>query len=154
MPQYENISHGRFQLRQAFQSGADNPLDYSVTRFNTSGSIERLQGGDWSFEWSGDARLRAGDAYRDHSDYQAIKPNVYRAVFQHPLENEGFLRFGRFLPRELPGIGYLDGVQRETHREGPWRFGVVAGLKPDRIRLAASGDEPTIASYATVEAGQ
>ena len=155
LPSHENVSHGRVQVRHAFQSDSDNQLDYAITRLNSSGSIERLQGSPWSFEWSGNATLRSGDAYREHSDYQSVRPDIYRALFQHPLEEGGFLRLGRFLPRELPGIGYLDGAQSEIRSHGgPWRFGAVAGFKPDRRDLGASAKEPTLAGYATVEAGQ
>jgi hypothetical protein len=154
LPRHENISHGRVQVRHAFQSDSDNQLDYAITRVNSSGSIERLQGSPWSFDWSGNIKYRSGDAYRNHSDYESLRPDIYRAVFQHPLEEGGFLRFGRFLPRELPGIGYLDGVQSEIRSSGPWRIGAVAGFKPDRVDLGASAEEPTVAGYATVEAGQ
>ena len=154
LPPSKNISHGQVRMRHAFQDDSDNQLDYSVTRVNSSGSIERLQGSPWSFIWSGNATFRSGDAYRDHSDYQSVRPDIYRATFQRPLEDGGFLRLGRFLPRELPGIGYLDGVQREIHRDGPWRFGALLGLKPNRIDLGVSADEPTVAGYVTLEADQ
>jgi len=149
----ENVSHGNIGVRQSAQSGTDNQLDRMVTRLYTSGNVDRLQGSGWSFNWSGQARYRTGDAYVDHPEYETIQPLIYSAMLQHPLDAGGFVRIGRFLPFELPGIGYIDGGQLEVNHDNPWRFGMVAGLKPDRVDLAASGDEPTIAGYATLEAG-
>ncbi len=149
-----NISHGRVELRQMFQTDADNNLGYSTTRLRSSGSMERIENSLWSLTWSGDLRYRGGEAYRNHPEYQQVSPDFYQLMFQRPIEDGGFLRFGRFVPIELPGLGYVDGVQGETRRGEGLRFGAIAGLKPDRINLDASADEPLVAGYATVEAGR
>jgi hypothetical protein len=153
-PKSKNISHGRIGLYHSFQTSDEDRSEYSLTRVNTSGTIERIQGSAWGLEWSGNALWRAGDAYQNHADYQVLQPRFYTMALQRPREHEGFLRLGRFLPRELPGIGYLDGIQSEHHQGGAWRYGVLAGLKPDRINLETSGDEPTVAGYTTYAAGK
>ncbi|MEN8254185.1 MAG: hypothetical protein ABFR33_01835 [Verrucomicrobiota bacterium] len=150
----KNISHGSIGVQQTYQEGTDSQLDYAVTRLYTSGNIDRLFGSAWSFVWSGSARYRTGDGYLDHSEYETVQPLIYSAAFQHPLSGEGFVRAGRFLPFELPGIGYLDGGQVELDTSGHWSFGVAGGLKPRRVDLAFSGDEPTAAGYATFEVGE
>lgn len=149
----QNISHGNVGIRQTYQGATDNQLDYAVTRLYTSGNIDRLFGTAWSFVWSGNARYRTGDGYRYHTEYNKLQPLVYTTLFQHPLAGDGFVRLGRFLPLELPGIGYIDGGQIEVDTIGRWSFGVVGGLKPKRVNLELSGDEPTAAGYATFEAG-
>jgi len=150
----QNISHGNVGVRQTYQGGTDNQQDYAVTRIYTSGNIDRLFGSAWSFNWSGNARYRMGDGYRSHPEFETVQPLIYSAMLQHPLAGDGFVRMGRFLPLELPGIGYLDGAQAEVETTGRWRFGAVGGLKPKRIDLDVSGDEPTVAGYATFEAGR
>jgi len=150
----QSVSHGRIELRQLLQTDSENDLGYSTTRLRSSGAMERIAGSPWSFSWSGDMRYRTGDALQNHPDYQEVHPDFYRLMFQRPIEDGGFLRLGRFVPVELPGIGYVDGVQGETRRGEGLRFGAIAGLKPDRVDLDASADEPLVAGYATVEAGR
>ena len=65
----------------------------------------------------------------------------------------GFLRAGRFLPYELPGMGYLDGLQLEKVVSPAIRVGDVLGTKPTRDRLNLSGKEPLNSFYVTAEAG-
>ncbi len=150
----KNISHGSVGLRHQFQSGTDNQQGYAITRLDTSGSMDRIQSTAWSFVWSGSARYRTGDAYQNHPDYQVVQPVIYSAKLQYPLDQGGFLRLGRFLPVELPGVGYFDGAQLEIHRDGPWRFGMFGGLKPGLNNLEVSADELTAGGYITLEAGQ
>ncbi len=148
------ISHGRVEVRQSFQTDSKNDLGFAVTRLRSSGSMERIGNSPWSFSWSGDLRYRGGDAYRNHPDYQEVQPDFYQLMFQRPIEDGGFLRFGRFVPIELPSVGYVDGLQGETRRGEGLRFGAIAGLKPNRVNLDASADEPLVAGYATVTAGK
>lgn len=149
-----NVGHGHVQVNQAWQSASDSRYEYGVTRMSTAGSLERLQASPWSFEWSGQATYRTGNAYQSHKDYQDIVPYIHLASLYRPLPEDGFVRLGRFLPRELPGVGYLDGAQSEVQRADVWRFGVAGGLKPGRTDLAVSGDEPTVVGYTTLEAGE
>lgn len=150
----KNITHGSVGVRQTWQGGTDNQLDYSVTRLYTSGNIDRLFGTAWSFIWSGNARYRTGDGYSYHPEYNKLQPLIYSTMLQHPLAGNGFVRMGRFLPFELPGVGYLDGGQVELDTIGRWSLGVAGGLKPDRVNLDFSANEPTVAGYATFEAGE
>jgi hypothetical protein len=150
----QNISHGYVGIRQTYQGGTANQLDYAATRLYTSGNIDRLFGTAWSFVWSGNARYRTGDGYRYHPEYGKLQPLVYALQLQHPLSGDGFVRMGRFLPLELPAIGYIDGGQVEVDTAGHWSFGGVGGLKPDRLDLTFSTDEPTAVGYATYEAGK
>jgi len=148
-----NVSHGRVQLRQMVQTDSETDLDYWITRLSSSGSIDRIESSPWSFRWSGSVRYRDGDAYVDHPEYQRPHLSLYEAVLQRPIAEDGFLRLGRFLPHELPAIGYVDGTQGEMLRGEHLRLGAVAGLKPSRTDLQASADEPLAAGYATFEAG-
>lgn len=154
VPPSQNITHGRIEVRQLMQMDSESDLGYALTRLRSSGNMERIENSLWSFSWSGDLRYRTGDAYENHPEYEELHPSFYRLMFQRPIEDGGFLRFGRFVPVELPGIGYVDGLQGETRRSEGLRFGVVAGLKPGRVDLDASVDEPLVAGYASVEAGQ
>jgi len=149
-----NVSHGRVEVRQSLQTDSQNDLGYGVTRLRSSGSMERIANSPWSFSWSGDLRYRGGEAYRNHPEYQEVSPDFYQLMFQRPIEDGGFLRFGRFVPIELPSVGYVDGLQGETRRGEGLRFGAIAGFKPNRVNLDASADEPMVAAYATVEAGK
>lgn len=153
LPRSSNISHGQLRLRQMLQTDNEDFLDYSVTRLGSSGSLQRIDGSQWSFEWSGDLAYRAGDAFRNHPDHEEPRLDLYMASLYRSIGEDGFLRLGRFLPRELPGIGYIDGVQTQTRHTDNWSLGLVAGLKPDRSNLDPSGHEPTAATYATFEAG-
>ena len=153
LPETRNISHGQIRIRQMLQSDNEDFLDYSVTRIGSSGSLEKIEGSEWSFEWSGDLAYRAGDALRFHPDHEEPRLDLYLASLYRPIGEDGFFRFGRFLPRELPGIGYIDGLQTQSRHTDNWLLGVVAGLKPDRSNLDPSGHEPTAAAYATFEAG-
>jgi hypothetical protein len=148
-----NISHGRIQLQQMFQTDSKGDLGYSVTRLSSSGGMDRIEGSPWSFEWSGDVWYRAGDAYQSHSDYQELHPDLYRAMLQRPLGEGGFFRLGRFVPYELPSVGYVDGLQGQVQLGEHARFGVVGGLKPNRVNLDASADEPLVVPYATFATG-
>ena len=131
-----------------FQTDSEGGLDYSVTRVGSSGGMDRIGGSPWNFEWSGDLRYRDGDAFLSHPDYQEPHLDVYRAMLQRPIGEDGFLRFGRFVPYELPGIGFVDGLQGQVHQGEHARIGVVGGLKPNRIDLDGSVDEPLVVPYA------
>lgn len=148
-----NISHGRVGVQQTLLGATDNQQDYAVTRLDTSGSIDRLFGTQWSFIWSGNLRYRTGDGYENHPEFETIQPLIYSSYFQVPLSGDGFARLGRFLPLELPSIGYLDGGQVEVDFGNNWAWGFSGGLKPNRVNLEWTGDEPTAALYGTFKAG-
>jgi hypothetical protein len=152
-PRPRSTSHGRVQVRQMFQTDSEGDLGYSVTRVGSSGGMDRIGGSPWNFEWSGDLRYRDGDAFLSHPDYQEPHLDIYRAMLQRPIGEDGFLRFGRFVPFELPGIGFVDGLQGQVHQGEHARFGIVGGLKPNRIDLDGSVDEPLVVPYAAYETG-
>lgn len=153
-PRASNVFHGQMNIRQMLQTDNEHGLDYSVSHLGSSGSLDRIGGSPWSFEWSGDIAYRDGEAYRSHPDYQDPRLDLYMASFQRPLDGDGeFLRFGRFLPRELPGIGYVDGVQTQFRQSEHVRIGAITGFKPDRADLDASVNEPLAAGYGTFETG-
>jgi hypothetical protein len=149
----KNLSRGHIGIQHTWQEGTENQLDYALSRIYSSGSIDRLFGTGWGLDWSGNIRYRSGDGYAYHDFYEKPQLLVYSAHARHRLAGEGFGRLGRFLPLELPGIGYIDGGQLEVDPGGRWRFGAVAGLKPERVSLDVSVDEPTAVGYATFEAG-
>lgn len=148
-----SVSHGRVQVGQTFQADAQGDLGYSVTRVGSSGSVDRIGGSAWSFEWSGDLRYRTGDAFLSHPDYQEPQLDVYRATFQRQFGKGEFLRFGRFVPYELPAIGYVDGLQGQVHPSEHVSVGLAGGLKPNRVNLEPSTDEPFVVPYTTFTAG-
>ncbi len=153
-PEPSSIFHGRLWARQLYQLESRNNLDHSLTRVGTSGNVERIEGTPWAFDWAGAASYRTGHAFRDSRDYQEVRPDVFRLAFSRRFDAGGMVRAGRFLPQELPAIGYIDGAQGETVLSEHFRLGAVAGLKPTRRDLDPSTDEPTAAGYATFEAGR
>lgn len=154
LPEPRNIFHGQMRLHHTLQTDNENNRDYSITHFGSSGSLDRIDGSDWSFEWSGDVAYRSGEAYSNHPDYEKPRLDLYNGSFRRPLGDDGFLRLGRFLPRELPGIGYVDGIQGQIRYDEHLSLGAIAGFKPERYDLDFSVDEPLLAGYATYEAGK
>jgi hypothetical protein len=152
-PKPPSTSHGRVQVSQMFQTDSQGDLGYSVTRLDSSGGMDRIGGSPWNFEWSGDLRYRDGDAYLSHPDYQEPHLDLYRVMLQRPVGEDGFLMFGRFVPYELPAIGFVDGLQGQVHQGEHTRLGVVGGLKPNRINLDGSANEPLVVPYAAYETG-
>ncbi len=148
----QNIFHGRLTFQQIFQVASDEH-DFTVTRFGSSGGIDRIDGTPWSFEWSGDITYRDGDVYEDTSFYEEVRVQGYRAVFSRRLDDRSHIRIGRFIPLELPAVGYLDGIQFEKVVSERFRFGSMLGFKPERDDLGVSFKEPTWAAYGTYEIG-
>jgi hypothetical protein len=151
-PMTQDVFHGRVQLRRMMQTDSQGH-DYSRTLLDSSGDLDRMAGSGWSFQWSGALSYRDGAAMQSSPDYQDVRPDLYRASLQHPWMGAGFVRAGRFLPHELPAIGYVDGVQGEIPGSDHLHFGAVAGLRPDRQDMAATAREPLASAYTTLEAG-
>ena len=106
------------------------------------------------FEWDTDITYRTGDAFEGRDDFQEPELDLDEAFFQRRLKNDGFLRLGRFLPRELSSIGYVDGMQGETPLSEVLRIGAVVGLKPDRQDLDFTLDEPLTSAYLSAQMGK
>jgi hypothetical protein len=153
VPSLPSNSHGRVTVLQVFQTDAAGGLGYSVTRVGSTGNLNRMAGSLWGFEWSGDLRYRDGEAFVSHPEYRQAHLDLYRAMFQRPLGTDGFFRFGRFVPYELPRIGFVDGLQGQVAQGEHARLGVIGGLKPDRLDLDPSAQEPLVAPYVTYETG-
>lgn len=149
-----NLFHGTLSLRQLLQVDSEELRDYSVTRVGSHGSLERIEGSPWNLEWSGDVEYRDGHALEDAQDYQEPQLYLYRLAFFRKFDDSSMVRVGRFLPRELPSVGYLDGAQGEKALGEHFRVGAMAGLKPTLSRLDFSVKEPTVVPYLTVSAGE
>ncbi len=149
-----NAFHGRVWLRQLYQMDSKSSQDYAFTRVGSSGSIERIEGGRWTLEWSGALSYRTGSAFDGSRNDAEIRPDLFRFSLTRSFESGALLRLGRFLPPELPAVGYLDGAQGEALLNGHLRIGGMLGLKPTRRDLGVSVREPTAVAYATVEAGE
>ena len=148
-----NILSGRLSLRELYQTDSKNHLDGSLTRFGSDGSLDRMAGTPWALEWSGDLSYRTGSAWDGSRDEDTPRLDVFRLSLYRKFEDGGFLRLGRFVPAELPGVGYLDGAQAEVAAAPGLRLGGIVGLKPGRLDLDPSIREPTAVAYATVEEG-
>ncbi len=148
-----NLFSGRLSLRQLHQSTTENDLDYRRTRLSTSGNVQRMDGTPWAFEWSGDLFYRDGSGYEDVDDYQEIDVELYQFSLYRRFEDKGLVRAGRFLARELPAVGYIDGLQGESQVSESVRAGVLFGFKPTRDDLEPTFKELMLAPYATFEAG-
>lgn len=148
-----DIFHGRFTVQQAFQIGVGSGKGYSITRLATSGTLDRILASPWALEWDGELRHRDGAAFASTPRFRTTPFYLRRFALYRRYDERGFLRLGRFIPRELPAIGFVDGVQGETPLTGSVRVGGVAGFRPTRTYLEPTVDEPTVAPYVTVEAG-
>src|SRR5690606_38870575 len=110
-------------------------------------------GGSWAIEWWGEHSYAAGDAYvktgyREEVRYEARELAVFRR-----FEDRSFLRFGRFLPLELPSVGYIDGAHAEKVISERFRLGGIAGFKPTRDDLEPSFEELVFVLYGTFDVG-
>lgn len=149
-----NITHGRVRARQIYQKINTTAVRYDTSRLDTDGGVERIAGGPWSFLWSGNASYRTGNTFSTSPDYRRVEPHIFQTMLSRRGNKGGFARLGRILPYELSGLGYVDGLQLETHASDIFRFGLIGGAKPNRTDLSFSGDEVLGGGYATAEAGQ
>lgn len=145
----QNEIHGRVSLQEVYQTTTDGLLDYSRTQLRTSGEIDRLGGTPWSLEWSGSFAYRSGDGLEDVRDNERVRDEIYRLALSRRFEDYSTLRLGRFLPRELPAVGFLDGVQGEHVVSDHVRLGGMLGFKPDRDDLQFSTEELAAVPYVT-----
>ena len=122
-----------------------------ITRITTSGSLERIGRTPWALEWAGQDHFRAGDELEDIRNHEDLRLEAYRLALYRRFDDRSFVRLGRFIPGELPGVGFLDGAQGEKVLSQSLRVGAMLGFKPDRVTTTPSGDEPTIVTYVTYE---
>jgi hypothetical protein len=148
-----NIFHGQLRLHQLFQIDPDADRDYSVTRLGSHGGLERIGGTPWALEWSGNLSYRDGDALENTRDYRKLRLHAFNLALFRKFEDQSSVRLGRFVPRPLPAVGFVDGFQGEKVLNEHFRLGAVAGFKPTRTRLDLSVREPLATPYLTVETG-
>jgi len=149
----QNVLAGRAGVREIYQWSGDGDDDFSITRLGSSGSLERIDGTPWAFEWSGDLSYRLGDGLQSVRDHDDVRLEAYRLAFYRRFDDRSFVRFGRFVPRELPAIGFLDGAHVEKALSERMRAGALLGLTPARETLDGSVKEITAASYLSFELG-
>ena len=148
-----NIFHGQLRLRELYQVDPKGDSDYSITRLDSSGSLQRIARGPWALDWSGELSYRTGEALEDVQAYETLRFDLFRLSLFRRFDDQSSVRAGRFVPWTLPAVGYLDGVQMEKTLGSHLRAGLMAGLKPTRYRLYASTREPTAVPYVSLEAG-
>lgn len=149
-----NISQGQVSIRQLFQFTPGKDLNYSTTRIRSSGSLERIEATPWVFEWSADLAYRDGKALEDVHNFREPRLDLYRLAVFRKFEDQSWVRIGRFLPRELPSVGYFDGAQGEWVLSKQVRVGGMFGFKPLRYGLDFSVNEPTQSGYVTLSLGE
>ncbi|MCF7816273.1 MAG: hypothetical protein K9M54_00185 [Kiritimatiellales bacterium] len=149
-----NIFHGRIWMRQSLQMEQEQLADYSLSRVGTAGSLERINGTPWAVDWNANLSYRSGDGLSNSRYYQEPRLDLRQLSLFRRFDGGSFVRAGRFLPLELPSVGYLDGAQAEVVLNKNVRVGGMAGLKPDRYDLEFTTDEPTAVAYGTFQAGE
>ncbi len=149
-----NLKRGSVTFRQLLHIDNEDSLDYTTTLLGLHGSIERLAGSPWAIRWSVSAGVRDGDAF-DGSDLEGLRLDVYGLSIGRRLNDDGgHLLFGRFTPRGVPGLGYVDGAHGELVLESGARVGTVLGFRPTRDDLTPSLDEPLVSLYGTWARGK
>ena len=129
--------------------------EYLRSLFDSSGSVERIKGTGWSFRVGRRPVVSRRRRHAIQPRLPGTSPGSLHGLLSTPPGRRGISRRGgRFLPHELPAVGYVDGFQGEKRWTDHVRAGVLAGLKPGRQDLAASVDEPMAGAYTTVEAGR
>jgi len=149
----KNVFHGRVSLREFYQIDNEDGRGFSRTVLGLSGSVDRLQASPWALRWNGNVSLRTGDAFTG-SSLENLRVDMYELALARPLPGGGLLQFGRFLPRGVRALGYLDGGQAEWSLSEGLRLGTAAGFVPTLDDLTPSLDMPTAVAYATAESGK
>jgi hypothetical protein len=111
---------------------SDSELDYNRPAARVNLKASSLFGGHYN------ARVRFRTRYDDRARAIGTAPKtewrnrVYEVSLAYDNPDSPFgLQAGRIITRDLGGIGYTDGVLL-THRPGDsWRWGVLAGTRPD-----------------------
>jgi hypothetical protein len=148
-----NVFHGWVSFYQLGQLTGGGDHNAYISRLRTGGTLERIDGTPWNFEWSAEVSYRDGEALEDRRDFQEVRFDTYRLSVYRRFDDHSFVRFGRFIPVELPSVGYLDGVQGEKVIDEHVRLGGMLGFKPGRFDLNMSLDEPMFVPYVTFETG-
>jgi hypothetical protein len=145
--------HGRALLREFYQDISSGGGFQRITRLDTDGSLDRLAGGRWAFDWSGGASYLDGSAASASEDRRRVKTRARRLTLSRPVGDDGFFRAGRFFQRELPGVGTVDGLALEVPSGGV-NIGAAAGNRPGRRDQEFSSREAVGALYVSAESGR
>jgi len=149
-PSRQNTSHGWVSLSQIVQT--QSSFDYWTTRLSSAGGVDRLGGTPWAVRWSGTLSARGGDAF-EGSVLDGTRLDVFELMATRRGES-GVVTLGRFVPRALSNVGYVDGVLGERALGGGLKVGGILGLKPTRNNLTPSLDEPLGVIYGTLTFGK
>jgi len=149
-PSRKNISHGWVSLSQIVQT--QSSFDYWTTRLSSAGGVDRLGGTPWAVRWSGTLSARGGDAF-EGSVLDGGRLDVFEFLATRRGE-AGSVTLGRFVPRALSNVGYVDGALGERALGGGLTVGGILGLKPTRDNLTPSLDEPLGVLYGTLTSGK
>jgi len=147
-------NRGKSQIRLWLTDG--RMLEFEVLQATRNAAILRLVGR------TSDQEKLIGQAVHVVSNYRRAKAGTQS--HQLSTRRAETIRASFHCPHPPPGssgcrrqgtsfIGCVDGVQGQLRRGEHLWLGTVAGLKPDRVDLGASADEPLLAGYATFEAG-
>ncbi len=145
-------ANGRVMFRQFYQAITPGAINQRITRVDTDGAIERFGGGPWSLSWSGNGSYVNGNRPSISSDFRRFRPRARLLTLSHPLGEGGLFLAGRFFPKELPGLGTVDGLALEVPA-GWLHIGAVAGMRPERLFQGFSSREQLGALYASAESG-
>jgi hypothetical protein len=145
-----NVSHGWLTLNQYVQTGSDE--EFFRTTLSSAGDVQRLWGKPWAVDWSFHLSGRGGDAFSD-SALEGLRLDVYELALSRRLGESGLLRLGRFVPRALPSVGYVDGGLVEQRLSPHLRGGAILGFRPTIDELVPSLEAPVAVLYGTLDAG-
>ena len=115
-----------------FDDLTDSELDYDRPALRLNLKAHGLFGGHFN------ARVRARTRYNDRSRSIGAAPEtewrnrVYEVslAYDNPDSPLGF-QVGRIISRDMGGVGYTDGVLLTHRANDSWRWGVLAGTRPD-----------------------
>lgn len=148
-----NLFHGSLRLRHLVQNDPLNQVDYTLSRADVNTVWDRIGGSPWKMILDGNVSYRDGNAFRTSPDYQEPRVDLYRAMIQRSSGQGGVFRLGRFIPTELSAVGFMDGVQAESPARKGWRWGGLAGVRPQGTEQQLSGDAPMASGYGSWEGG-
>jgi hypothetical protein len=141
-------------LREIYQQISPSNEQDIMTRVDSDGSFDRLFSKPWSLNWSGNGRYRDSNRSSTAADYHAPQGYLYRLILAGNITERTSLNAGRFIPFELPGLGYVDGAKVHYKANSRLQYGAMAGARPDRETLGFSGDEVMGASYIAYQNGR
>src|ERR1700687_782471 len=132
--QSKNLFHGQLRSRELYEHVNNGTYDM-VSRLDSWGSVERIEATPLSLVWNGQLSYRNGTAYTSADDFHHSRLRMYELALNEKLEDGSIGRMGRLLPSELPGMGFVDGVQFQRTAADKLQIGAVGGFRPERREL-------------------